>query len=119
MSTLLRTTKAELRRAGLFDEDADFDGAVATTVTAMMETFVAYGQSGGSAAMTLQVFNRLANHLPLAPLTGEDEEWDAPRDGLTQNLRCSRVFKNVETGIAFDVKLDKGRSITFPYTPEL
>lgn len=120
MSTLLQDTKSELRRAGLFDPDADFDGDVAACVTAMMQTFVAYGHSGGSAEATLQVFDRLARHLPLAPLTGEDDEWMNPGDGpdetLVQNIRCSRVFKAGD--LAFDVK--HGRTpITFPYTPDL
>jgi hypothetical protein len=124
MSTLLQNTKSELRRAGLFDPDADFDGDVAACVTAMMQTFVAYGHSGGSAEATLQVFDRLARHLPLAPLTGDDDEWDDPSgDGkLLQNTRCTRVFKDTESGIAFDTRngaAARAQPLSFPYAPPL
>lgn len=98
MSSLLQHTKAELRAAGMFDPDADFDGAVAPCVTALMEAFCAYGHSGGSAPVTLAAFHRLAQHKPLTPLTGEDDEWDdrSAQNGspLWQNKRCHSVFKN-------------------------
>lgn len=118
MTTLLQHAKSELRAAGLFDAGSDFDGDVAVQATSLMETFCAYSHSGGSAEVTLQVFERLARGFPLSPLTGEDDEWEVPegRGGqLMINKRCSRVFKDDE--MAWDVR--KGRvAITFPYTVE-
>lgn len=117
MSTLLQHTKSELRAAGLFDDDSDYDGAVGVSVTSLMETYVAYGHSGGSGQKTLEVFGRLANHLPLTPLTGDDDEWMTPEGAGGQieiNKRCSQIFRDRE--MAWDIR--KGRTpITFPYTP--
>ena len=131
MSSLLQHTKSELRRAGLFDPDADYDGEVAVQVTALMETLVAYGHSGGSLAQTLEFFNRVANHKPITPLTGEDDEWDdrSEENGspLWQNTRCLFVFKNedkawivLEAPGGNGATLGDGRVkyITFPYTVE-
>jgi hypothetical protein len=95
MSSLLQHAKSELRRAGLFDPDADYDGDVAVQVMALMETFCAYDHSGGSAEETVNLFKLLVQHLPLTPLTGEDDEWDeANGSPLWRNNRCSNVFKD-------------------------
>lgn len=116
MTSLLQHTKSELRAAGLFDENSDFNGEVGVQVTALMETLVAYAHSGGSLEATLGVFSRVANHLPLSPLTGEDDEWEVPvgMNGQIQiNKRCTRVFK--DDTMAWDIRV--GRTpITFPYS---
>ena len=117
MSTLVKFAKAELRAAGLFDDDADYNGDIGASVCALMETFCAYGHSGGSAAITLSLFAKLADHKPISPLTGEDDEWrempSEDRHALFQNVRCSTVFK--KENIAWDLA-DKQRPIKFPYT---
>jgi hypothetical protein len=128
MSELVRFAKAELRAAGMFDADADFDGAIGTNVVALMETFTAYGHSGMSAEVTLAVFNRLASHKPLTPLTGEDNEWtdmsgeNAPHGPLWQNNRYHSVFKTEERAwIVHEVSKrpgDRLEYITFPYLVE-
>lgn len=121
MTSLVQHAKRELRAAGLFDEDADYDGAVATCTTTLMEVFTAYGHSGGSLEQTLKVFDRLARGKPLTPLTGEDDEWEVPEQckleypQMLQNKRYHLVFKDDE--MAWDV--GKGRvPITFPHTVE-
>jgi hypothetical protein len=118
MTTLLQHAKRELRAAGLFDPDADYDGAVASCATSMMEVFSAYGHSGGSKEQTLAVFEKIARGKPLTPLTGEDDEWEVPEGKSGQmmvNKRCYHVFKDDE--MAWDV--NKGRTpLTFPYCPE-
>lgn len=116
MSALLQHAKYELRKAGLFDPDADYDGAVAVNVTSLMEVLTAYGHSGASAEQTLALFMKLAKGLPLSPLTGEDDEWHkaVPDKQMQQNKRCIHVFK--DDSIAWDVR--KGYvPITFPYDP--
>lgn len=116
MSSLVQHAKSELRAAGLFDADADFNGDVAVQVTSLMEVFAAYGHSGASVEQTLAVFERLARGKPLTPLTGEDDEWYVPQgtDGQIQmNKRFACVAKDDE--MAWDVR--EGRKpITFPYT---
>jgi hypothetical protein len=121
MSSLLQHAKSELRRAGLYDADADFDGDIAVQVENLVQTFVAYGHSGGSSDLTLEYFNRVINHKPITPLTGEDDEWTdveeyQPGQPLWQNKRDSRVFKD-DKGRAWIIT-DKGTMtyITFPYS---
>ena len=117
MSELVKFAKAELRAAGMFDTDADFNGDVAPCVVAMMETFTAYGHSGASAALTLQAFSRLSDHKPLTPLTGDDSEWWSPGGdtSMLQNKRCHTVFKDGKT--AWDTA-HGDKPIKFPYTVE-
>jgi hypothetical protein len=116
MTSILQHTKAELRSAGLFDDDSDFDGEIGVQVTALVETLVAYGHSGGSLERTLEVFDRVARHLPITPLTGDEDEWETPvgAGGQIQiNKRCTQVFR--DNDMAWDIR--KGRTpITFPYT---
>lgn len=117
--SLVNYAKAELRAAGMFDADADYNGEIAPRVVALMETLAAYGHSEGSLAHTLVVINRLAAFKPLSPLTGADDEWIevASEDNhpLFQNKRCSTVFK--KNGVAWDIEGDpKHAPIQFPYT---
>ena len=119
MSSLLQFAKSELRAAGMFDDDSDYDGDLGAQVMALMETFCAYGHSGESAAMTLVLFDKLARYLPINPLTGEDSEWDeVPNDKfkaqLLQNNRCPTVF--MQDDIAWDTAVGHA-PITFPYMP--
>lgn len=115
MTSLLQRAKFELRAAGLFDDDGDFNGDIGVQVSSLMETFCAYGHSGGSAAQTLEAFNRVATGKPLTPLTGDDSEWDDAHDvgGVQQNLRYSKVFRDGER--AWDTS-DHDKPIKFPYT---
>jgi hypothetical protein len=115
MTTLLQHAKAELRTAGLFDDDSDYDGEIGVQVTALMETLTAYGHSGGSLERTVEIFNIVAHRMPLTPLTGEDDEWERPMaDELLVNKRCYRVFK--DDSMAWDVKFGR-TALVFPYTP--
>jgi hypothetical protein len=117
MNTLRQHAKSELRAAGHFDADSDFDGEIGVQVSALVETYLAYGHSGASAERTLSIFERVARFLPLTPLTGEDDEWEIPAGmggQIAINKRCTKVFRDEE--MAWHV--DKGRKpITFPYMP--
>lgn len=119
MSSLLQHAKFELRAAGLFDSDSDFNGDVAVQATALMEVFAAYGHSGASAEQTLDAFARLARGMPLTPLTGEDDEWKQPdgvKDSQMQvNRRCHFIFKDDE--LAWDVRVGR-KPLTFPHQPK-
>lgn len=116
--SLVKYAKAELRNAGLFDADGDFDGEIAPVVVALMETFVAYGHSGGSAEQTLAIFDRLAHYKPLTALTGEDSEWTdrSVESGYPfwQNNRCHSVFRDGERAW-ISAGGDSFEYITFPY----
>lgn len=71
-------------------------------ILALCEKFGNSGQSGGSAPYTAsaiaQAVKKLCLHKPLAPLTGEDDEWGEAfdKDGTKQNKRLGGVFKNKE-----------------------
>jgi hypothetical protein len=58
----------ELKRAGLFDKDADYGGLIGPAVIEMMKQFAAEGHSGNSAKTVLQIFERLARYRPLTPI---------------------------------------------------
>jgi hypothetical protein len=123
----------ELRAAGYFDGD-EMNGWMAQGVVDMVRVFSLQGHSGGSASSALQLFDVLARHKPIGPLTGADSEWVdvAEQSGrpLWQNKRCGHVFKNGD-GLAYDLDAvifeepsgarftshHSRQFITFPYTP--
>lgn len=89
--------KSELERAGYFD--GDMNRTMAEDVLALIKVFGEQGHSGFSAPFCIQLFERLASHKPLGPLTGNDDEWVETCDGIFQNKRCYSVFK--ENGKAY------------------
>jgi hypothetical protein len=48
-----------LKELGMYDDDSDYDGELGTVVEKMSEAFSSYGHSGGSAHVTMGVFNQL------------------------------------------------------------
>jgi len=67
--------EAELRRAGLFDEDSDYGGMMGEEVLRLVKAFSEAGHSGFSAGMAAHIFGLLAAWKPLTPLTGDPSEW--------------------------------------------
>jgi hypothetical protein len=119
--SLVRYARQELQRIG---EEPD----VIENFLDVMRTFSGYGHSGGSASVCIPRINQLLRFRPIAPLTGEDDEWNdvsnvGGRDGgpRWQNRRCSEVFKD-STGAWILAPDDCGytmlKSITFPYQVE-
>lgn len=91
-SNLVRHARAELRRAGLFDADADYDGALAESVMALIEVFSSQGHSGMSGGMTIDLFGRLAGFEALSALTTDPSEWVEVGHGIWQNRRDGAAF---------------------------
>lgn len=122
--------RAELERAGWFDDDGFYGDMMGHAVLRMVEQFAKEGHSGMSASIAAGLFNRLVAFEPLTPLTGDEDEWETVDDGVWQNRRCPRVFKGAD-GRAYDSKGRVFRDatgatytsresrvfITFPYTP--
>ena len=137
----------EFRAAGWVDENNKFNDemqeAICTHVLKLLEVFAEEGHSGSSAPYALNVFDTLARFKPIAPLTGEDWEWQDVSEyrGKTmfQNKRCGHVFKD-ENG-AYDIdgihwwewytdpetgekhksyftNRESRVSVTFPYVPK-
>jgi hypothetical protein len=51
--------KKRLSDLGMYDEDADYDGAIGKAVEQLSETFSNQRHSGASAEMTVGLFNQL------------------------------------------------------------
>lgn len=96
----------EFRAAGWTDENGKFKDEmqedICNHVLKLLELFADEGHSGYSADYAMNLFTRLAKFEPIAPLTGEDWEWDdiSHLSGRThyQNKRMSSVFKD-DTGV--------------------
>lgn len=74
-SNLVRHAEQELRRAGLYDKDSDYGGMLAHAVMKLVKAHVREGHSGMSHAVTLELFNRVANYKTLTPITNLPGEW--------------------------------------------
>lgn len=61
MSELLKHANKELKKAGLFDKDSDYDGMLGESVSELISTFAEQGHSGYSAMMTRELFHKLSN----------------------------------------------------------
>lgn len=128
-SNLVAHAREELRRAGLFDDDAMYGGMIGEATLRMVEVFADEGHSGYSAGISISVLEKLLRFEPLTPLTGDEDEWTEVADGVFQNRRCSHVFR--ENGEAYDIdgrvfrepngacytSRDSRVPVTFPYTP--
>lgn len=96
----------------------------------MVQAFEDEGHSGLSASYAVSILRKLLAYEPISPLTGEDKEWNEVAEGMFQNKRCSRIFK--QDGRIYDIEgrvfREKDGScftnkesrvdITFPYTPK-
>lgn len=98
MSNLERHAEFEMRKAGLYDEDADYYGMIPEAVMKLVKVHAAEGHSGMSHALTLQVFNRVVNFKTLTPISSNPDEWfkhdcGGPNNGpVWQNTRQSSCF---------------------------
>lgn len=95
----------EFRAAGWCNEYGVFKDemqkSICEHVMKLLDVFSDEGHSGSSAPYAVDLFSKLALYKPVAPLTGEDWEWeeisigDGSVDSVSvhQNKRCSTVFK--------------------------
>jgi hypothetical protein len=128
---LVAHARAELQFGGHFDGDK-ISALAAQCVVDLTRVFSAQGHSGFSASFVKQIFEKVANFEPLGPVTGADDEWVEPCEGLFQNKRCSHVFKEGVDGVAYDSQgvifrepsgscfqgFGSRVPVTFPYTPK-
>ncbi len=128
MSNLVDYAKEELKRIGMIDSGDPYNESVAKAILDLIELFASQGHSGFTAHYTINAFKRLAMYKPLAPLTGEDSEWNEIESGLYQNKRYSAVFKEkdgrvyncdgkvfTDDGEVWYSSKDSCVEITFPY----
>ena len=105
-STMTERGIDELRRAGLFDEDADYEGETGKAVEALLRVFSEQGHSGFSASLASTLFYKLCKGEVLSPLTTDISEWmdvsevygqdNAHPDMAYQSNRCPNIFTTVE-----------------------
>ena len=74
-SNLERHAEHELRLAGIFDKDADYDGMLGEAVMDLVRAHCKRGHSGGSHQRVLELFNIVVNYKTLLPLTDDPAEW--------------------------------------------
>lgn len=135
MSLAIKHAKRELALIGYkpVEELAEDDPNrwIQENIFELLETFSKQGHSGMSAPYVIGMFFKLANHECLTPLTGEDSEWEKVDFQTMQNIRCSRVFKNINTNEVYDIQgrvfeepdgarytsKESKTPVTFPYTP--
>jgi hypothetical protein len=95
---LVRYVRAEVGRV---DRDAMLG------CTNVARVFALEGHTVASAGIVIPWIQRTLSWEPIAPLTGETDEWvDIADHGgrpLLQNQRCSRVFLEPDTGRAYDI----------------
>lgn len=109
MNNLHNHALAEFRAAGWTNAEGQFKDemqqAICEHVLKLIEVFANEGHSGITAPYAIDMFKKLAMFEPLVPLTGEDWEWNEVGDGVFQNKRCSRVFKQADRfdGQAYDI----------------
>lgn len=95
MSNLLNHAEKEFELAGWKDEGTDVSqGWIMDNIRELLTVFSKQGHSGSSAPYVLNLFNKLARFEIIVPLTGKEDEWNNVSDGLWQNKRDSRVFKD-------------------------
>lgn len=104
MSNLTTHARYELQVAGLFDADSDYGGMIGDAVMALVDVFAEQGHSGFSAAMTLDIFNTVANFKPLTPIGASPDEWNEVENGNTwQNRRRSTTFSRDGGATWYDI----------------
>lgn len=122
----------ELTRIGMYDSDGEMNKCICEHILKMIKVFAEEGHTGFSANYVIECLQKLLQFEPLSPLTGEEDEWSEPINGILQNKRAYRVFKNINDGRAFDVRGrvfvgqegqtyisgDSRVYIEFPYTPK-
>jgi hypothetical protein len=87
--------KRELRAIGydLSGKDEGPNKWIVQNLNDLLRVFSTQGHSGSSAPYCVDLFAKLAMFKPLGPLTGAEDEWFDHGDGMFQNKRDGRVFK--------------------------
>jgi hypothetical protein len=100
MNNYTKHALKEFRAAGWTDENGNFNDemqeAICNHVLKLLDVFDGEGHSGTSAPYTINIFKKLAMFEPIAPLTGEDSEWNEVYEGVFQNNRMDSVFKQAD-----------------------
>lgn len=96
--SMLEWAEQELRYAGydVNDPEDEPNRWLAEGTLELLKVFADQGHSGMSASYAVALFEKLAMWKPIAPLTGEDDEWMEVGPDVWQNKRNSAVFKEAD-----------------------
>jgi len=103
MSNLIEHAKRELTLAGMFDKDADYNGALAPEIMKLVELFSSQGHSGASAVITIGILEKLLRFQTLTPITSNPDEWMEVGTGLWQSKRNPAIFSKDSGKTWYDV----------------
>lgn len=107
MINLIEHAEHEMRRAGLYDDDADYGGMIPEHIMKIVKIFSDEGHSGGSAALSTQILMRLLRFKTLSPLTDDADEWMQ----LSPNMGFEKeTWQNKRDGSCFSE--DGGKTYT-------
>ena len=129
MPTLSEYTEQEMRLAGYTGNNKK---RLQLCLLQLIQTFEAQRWGAFETKFIVDLFSKLTQFQPISPLTGEDWEWVSYNENTLQNTRCHTVFKEVDSGQAFDTHSHLYRDaaghctpnpaltsyIQFPYTPK-
>ena len=111
MSNLVKHAEYELKLAGLFDKDSDYEGMLGKAVLELVKVFAKQGHSGFSAHTTLELFELVASYKPLTPIGTTKDEWEdfSEQSGYTiyQNKRRSTTFSRDGGKTWYDIENKK------------
>jgi hypothetical protein len=74
-SNLYQHAKHELQLAGMFDKDSDYNGMLGEAALEVVKIFAKQGHSGGSAAITIGMLEKLLRFETLTPITDNPGDW--------------------------------------------
>lgn len=104
--TYIEHAMREFKAAGWMDADGlwldPIQKMMCEQVLELLAVFDKHGHSGSSAPYAIMLFKTLASFEPVSPLRGTEDEWGNPLEGSRQNLRCTRIFKDID-GRAYDI----------------
>lgn len=75
------------------EEDRDMQEVINKDILEIVEVFANQGHSGFSANYSIPIINKLLKQSFVLPLTGEKDEWCEVTDGVYQNKREGKIFK--------------------------
>jgi len=136
MRNLSAFAKAELEAAGFFaNKNESYAITIGEQVMELIEVFEKQQHDVLSAPIVLNIFEKLANFIPITPINGTDDEWIEIDKNLFQNKKLPSVFKNGKNGRPYYIEaivwqdentsfigtvegITSKRYIKFPFVPK-
>lgn len=91
-SNLAQYAINELKLAGYYKDGENPNKWLRDGVLELLSVFISHGYSGSSAPIEINLFTKLANFMPITPLTFKEDEWNKIDTNCYQNKRCGRLF---------------------------